>query len=350
MLWQFRRELIKALVGKGEVVISMPFVGHEKDFMKMGCKCINTKIERRGMNPAHDLKLVSFYRELLKSENPDVVITYSIKPNVYCGILCRTMKIPYFVNVQGLGTAFQSIKTSAIASAMYKASCKDAIKVFFENKGNADLFCKNRIVNPEQVVINPGAGVNLTHFSYKDYPSEKDGIRLLYIGRIMKEKGVGELLDAYSVIRKKYQNVSLEITGFFEDEYEEEFKAKIKENSVIFNGFSRDPRPYYENCHCVILPSYHEGMSNVLLEAAATGRPIIVSNIYGCREAINHETNGLLFREKDTEDLISCLEFFLDKPEEEHRVMGLLGRKRAEEVFDKEKVIERVMKEISVVC
>ena len=348
MLWQFRKELVEQLLKKGEVVIATPFVGHEKDFKKLGCKCINTPLERRGTNPLHDLQLFVLYKRILHYTKPDVVITYSIKPNVYCGWLCSKMHIPYFVNVQGLGTAFQRRKTFVLVSLMYKIACANAKKVFFENKENAETFLQYKLIRPNQVKINPGAGVNLDYYAYKEYPSEEDGIRFLYVGRIMKEKGFWELLEAYSAVKQSHPNVSLDVVGFFEDD-ETDFREKMKELGINFHGFKKDPRPYYENSHCVILPSYHEGMSNVLLEAASMGRPLIVSNISGCKEVINHERNGFLCVEKDTEDLITCMNLFLNESETSHRMMGLESRKQAENVFDKKIVVSRVLEEVEQV-
>ena len=130
MLWRFRRQLIAALQQHGEVVISTPFVGHEDDFKAMGCRMVETELDRRGINPVTDLKLYRFYRKLLKTEKPDVVITYSIKPNVYAGFLCRMMRIPYCVHVQGLGTAFQKEPMASIATLMYRTAIKKAGTVF----------------------------------------------------------------------------------------------------------------------------------------------------------------------------------------------------------------------------
>ena len=186
MLWQFRRELIEELLGRGEVVISTPYVGHEKDFMDMGCRCVKTKLERRSTNPLREIKLIHFYHRLLKMEKPDLVITYSIKPNLYAGTLCRFMKIPYYSNVQGLGTAFQKKNMAVLVSFLYRLALKKAKTVFFENLSNARSFVKRKILSWEKITILSGAGVNLDCFPYIPYPSEEDGIRFLFLGRILR--------------------------------------------------------------------------------------------------------------------------------------------------------------------
>lgn len=176
MLWQFRRELIAALMKRGEVVISMPFVGHEEDFQAMGCRCLDVKLDRRSINPVTDIGLYFHYRKQLKTEKPDMVITYSIKPNVYAGFACRQMGIPYCVNVQGLGTAFQKEPIASIVTLMYRTAVKKAKTVFFENEGNAAEFVQRKILPRSQQTILHGAGVNLDYYAAKPYPSEEKAI------------------------------------------------------------------------------------------------------------------------------------------------------------------------------
>ena len=350
MLWQFRRELIARLQKDGEVVISTPFVGHEKDFMEMGCRCVDTKLERRGMNPLKDFRLYRFYKALIKKEKPDLVITYSIKPNVYAGYACRKAGIPYCVNVQGLGTAFQTKLMAAFAKRLYKTGLQDARTVFFENKANASLFVKEKIIPRDKVVILPGAGVNLGHFAYQPYPDEERGIHFLYLGRIMKEKGIDELFSAIRALRQEFGNkVVLDVVGFFENEadgYHEEIDTLALEGTVRFHGFQIDPRPYYAMCHCVVLPSYHEGMSNVLLEAAATGRALITSDIPGCKEAVQDGITGLLCKDKDSKDLLGHMREFVGFSRENREQMGKAGRTFMKKVYDRSMVIEKTVESL----
>lgn len=344
MLFQFRTELLLKLKEYGEVVISMPFKGHHEDFINMGFKCIDTKIDRRGVNPIEDIGLYRFYKKLLKDEKPDKVITYSIKPNVYAGYLCRRMKIPYYVNVQGLGTAFQSQPMAAIATMMYKAGLKKAEAVFFENQFNADDFVKRHIIPRDKEVVLNGAGVNLDLYRYQPYPSEDNGIHILYLGRIMKEKGIDETFEAMRIVKEKYgDKVIFDVVGFFEDEYKETVEKLVNEGIIIFHGFQPDPKPYYAMAHCVVLASYHEGMSNVLLEAAATGRAIITTDIPGCREAVDEGVNGYLCKKQDVLSLVAALESFLSKSYDERKTMGFSGRDKMKREFDKNIVIRNTI-------
>lgn len=339
MFWQFRRELMAELQKEYEVVISTPFVGHEEDFAAMGCRMIETKVDRRGINPKTDGRLFLTYIKLLKTEKPDMVITYSIKPNIYAGFACRLLHIPYCVNVQGLGTAFQKKGLAAVVSIMYKAACKKARTVFFENKGNAQLFVDRKIVPEEKITVLPGAGVNTEYYDYAPYP-EHEEVRFLYLGRIMKEKGIDELFYAIRRLYKEYgKQVQLDLLGFFEDEYKGAVDKLVEDGIAVFHGFQEDPRPYYANADCVVLPSYHEGMSNVLLEAAATGRCIITSNIPGCREAVDSGKSGLLCRVRDKESLYRAMKKVMELDRDRRNSAGRCGREKMIREFGKEKVV-----------
>ena len=347
MLWQFRRELIGELLKLGEVAISVPFLGHEDDFEEMGCKCINTQINRRGINLLEDFKLFRTYNKILKEEKPDVVITYSIKPNVYAGFLCRLKKISYSVNVQGLGTAFQSKLMSIAASIMYKAGLKKSNVVFFENEANAKEFTNRKIIPQSKVLVLNGAGVNLESYKNQPYPEEDDGVHIMYLGRIMKEKGCSETFEAMRIVKEKYkEKVVFDVVGFFEDAYKEEVEKMAEDGVIVFHGFQPNPRPYYANSHCVVLASYHEGMSNVLLEAASTSRAVITSDIPGCREAVDEGVTGYLCKKQDVKTIVEAMEKFLSLSKEERELMGKKGREKMEREFEKYSVVEKTIKAV----
>lgn len=349
MLWQFRRELIETLLQRGEVVISTPFVGHEEDFQKLGCRCIETKLERRGMNPFQERKLIAVYRHLLKTEKPDLVITYSIKPNLYAGFLCRRMGIPYCANVQGLGTAFQSIKMAALVSVMYREALKKARTVFFENEGNVRVFVERGILPAEKITLLHGAGVNLKRYPLKPYPSESNGIHFLYVGRIMREKGMDELISSMRRLKAEYgEAVQFDVVGFFEDDYRQTVEDLGRNGVIHFYGFQENPEPYYEAAHCVVLPSWHEGMSNVLLEGAATGRALITTDIPGCREAVEEGENGFLTIVKDAESLYRAMKAFQMLEPKERAAMGMRGREKMEREFNRDTVVSTVIQALKI--
>ena len=347
MLYRFRTELIRELMRDHEVVLSMPFVGHEEDFMALGLRCIETEVDRRGINPKRDLKLLNFYRKLLKAEKPDMVITYSIKPNIYGGWACQLLGIPYCSNVQGLGTAFQKPGLAQMVTVMYKTALRKAKTVFFENQGNVNEFLNRHIIPEKKVTVLNGAGINLDAYTLRPYP-ENDRVRFLYLGRLMAEKGVGELLRAMKRLYEELgDKVALDIVGFYDDAVcQTQAEELIGMGAAVFHGFQSEPRPLYAAADCVVLASYHEGMSNVLLEAAATGRPVITSDIYGCREAVDEGVTGLLCTVKDADSLYAQMKKMALMPREERAQMGLDGRKKMERQFDKRIVVQNTVNAI----
>lgn len=352
MLYQFRKELVEKLMDEYDVVLSMPFVGHEEDFAAMGCKCVETDVDRRGINPVTDFKLLRFYNKIISDEKPDKVLTYSIKPNIYAGLICRNRKIPYYANVQGLGTAFQKRLLAKFVGILYKTAFRKVKAVFFENNGNAQEFIDRKLVSEDKIIVLNGAGVNLEHYAYTPISSRQGNeknevsgdrkIHFLYLGRIMKEKGIDELFTAMRRLYDEYgDRVVLDIVGFFEDEYKNAVEKMVADGIAVFHGFQEETRPYYVMADCVVLPSYHEGMSNVLLEASAMGRPVITSDIPGCREAVEGGKSGYLCEVKNADMLFEKMKLMAGKSAEEIEEMGRCARKRMEGLFDKKKIVEK---------
>lgn len=340
MLYRFRLELIQELKKTHEVVLSMPFVGHEADFKALGIRCIETPVDRRGLNPKTDLQLLLRYRKLLRQERPDLAITYSIKSNIYAGLCCRAAGVPYCANVQGLGTAFQKRGLAQFVSILYRSALKNARTVFFENECNAEEFRNRKIIPASQQTVLPGAGINLERYPYVPYPNH-DAVHFLYLGRIMKEKGIDELFAAMRQLNQEYGNrVILDLVGFYDDDfYQRQVGELVSAGIAVFHGFQTDPLPYYAATDCVVLPSYHEGMSNVLLEAAATGRPVITSDIPGCREAVENGKTGLLCAVKDTKSLYEQMRRMVAIPIAERRTMGQAAHEKMVREFDKRTVV-----------
>ena len=348
MLYRFRRELVEALMQAHEVILSMPFVGHEEEFQTMGLRCIRTDLDRRSINPFKDMKLLKTYRKMLDEIQPDLVITYSIKPNVYLGGLCKKQNIPYVTNVQGLGTAFEKPVLSTLVSGMYRSALRRARTVFFENQENAEFFREKKIVSPRQITVLPGAGINLEE--YPEVPMAEDSVcRFLFVGRIMKEKGVDEFFAAAKTIKAEFgEKVAFDVVGFYEDAYKELVDRLVAEGVVTFHGFQTEVHPYYASASCIVLPSYHEGMSNVLLEGAATGRALITSNIPGCREAVEDGVSGYLCPARDADALYDAMHRFVALPEGAKGEMGRQGRMWMEQKFNKTAVVAETIKHLEI--
>lgn len=343
MFYRFRKELVEALLQEHEVFLSTPFVGHEDDLQAMGLRCIETDIDRRSINPFKDLKLLKTYRQMLAEFQPDMVITYSIKPNIYMGTACKGSGIPYVTNVQGLGTAFEKSILSSVVSVMYHSALSKAKTVFFENEENAQFFINRNIVSARQVKVLSGAGINLDE--YPCVPVRDSGVcSFLFVGRIMKEKGVDEFFSAARTLKTEFgERVAFDMVGFYEDAYREEVDQLVADGIITFHGFQTDMHPFYETADCVVLPSYHEGMSNVLLEGAATGRALITSDIPGCREAVEDGISGYLCRAQDAESLTCAMRRFAQQSFERQAEMGRNGRALVARRFDKRLVLAQTL-------
>lgn len=345
-LFLFRRQLISAFIIQGhEVLVLTPFDTDVDNLQALGATLIETPIDRRGTNPVRDYSLITLYRKELKKIKPDLVITYTIKPNVYGGIICRQLKIPYAANITGLGTAFERsgvLRKTAIA--LNTIALKNAKVIFFENEENRDVFVNAGIVCKEKTCVLHGAGVDLDLFSYQSYPDNQD-FHFLFIGRIMKEKGIDELLEAMRRLVGEGTQCSLDVLGYYEENYKEKIDSAVKEGWLRYHGVQPDVRLFIAACDCFVLPSYHEGMANTNLECAASGRPIITSNIPGCKEAVV-DGSGLLCEPKNIGSLYESMKKMTEKTKEERELMGKVGRKHMEEMFDKRKVVAETIKHL----
>jgi glycosyltransferase involved in cell wall biosynthesis len=345
-LYKFRKELIGELVKNYEVYLSLPEGDYVSEFKKLGCKFINTPMNRRGTNPIKDLKLLARYKKIIKDVKPKAVLTYTIKPNVYGGLVCSMYKVPYIANITGLGTAveFESL-LQKITLFLYRISMRKSACIFFQNKENKIFFESKKVIGGNHRLI-PGSGVNLNYFSYIDY-SPDDRTQFLFIGRVMKEKGIDQYIDAAKYIRQKYPDTVFHILGYCEEDYENKLKELQNKGIIKYHGMQNNIREFLTISHCTIHPTYYpEGMSNVLLESAASGRPIITTNRSGCREIIDDGINGFIVEPKNSNDLIQKIERFLTLDHKAKKNMGLAGRKKVEKEFDRKIVIDAYLEEI----
>ena len=341
-LYDFRGMLMSELIGRGDTVIALTPLDDRVDELKvLGTELIETPINRRGINPAEDFKLLRNYKKLLRELKPDLVITYTIKPNVYGGFVCRLLKIPYAANITGLGTAFQGKgMLRKLVTLMYKVGLKKAKTVFFENSENRQIFIDEKIVKEEKTCLLNGAGVNLEHFGVAEYPEENGTTRFLFIGRVMKEKGIDELFKAMQLLREDGINCVLDVVGGYEEDYSEKIKQYEDDGWLTYHGIQKDVRPFIEAAHCFVLPSWHEGMANTNLECAAMARSVITSNIHGCLEAVEDGVTGFLCEKQNPESLYNAMKRFCGLTFDERKQMGLSARRRMEAIFDKKKVVE----------
>jgi galacturonosyltransferase len=353
-VYGFRAELLSRLNQEGfNLIVSAPESQKEtKDRSNLEFKFLPTLVERRGLNPLKDLKLLFSYRKYLKRYKPFVVLSYTVKPNIYGGLACRISKVPHIANITGLGTSIQNKGIlQRLVLWLTKKGLYQTRKVFFQNTSNRDFYAEKAIVRPDQTVLIPGSGVNLERHPFEPYVEESEKTtRLLFIGRMMKDKGLNELLEALVVVRTKNPNVICDLVGPYEEHsFEPLIERYESEGYGKYLGVSDDVHNLIKQYHAVVLPSYHEGMANVLLEAAACGRPVLASNVPGCRETFDEGVSGLGFEAKSVDSLVSVIERFITLPYEKKVAMGLAGRKKMEQEFDRQIVVEAYMKEIKVI-
>ena len=346
-IYTYRSELVERLISEGHhVTVITPHGERVADMVAMGCDYIETKVDRHGTNPIKDFGLLKNYYRILKKMAPDAVLSYTIKPNIYASMVCGWLKIPIIVNVTGLGTAVEESGWKQVVTTMlYRIAFKKVKTVFFQNSENQQFFVDRSIAVDKHKLL-PGSGVNLQRFKVSEYPSDEK-IRFVFVSRIMKEKGIDQYLEAAQYITAKYPQTEFHICGYCEEEYKSQIANLTENNCVIYHGMVKDMSGVLSNIHCTVHPTYYpEGLSNVLLESLATGRPIITTDRAGCREVVEDGINGFVCRQKDSEDLIRQIEKFLSLSNEERKQMGLAGRAKVEREFDRQIVVERYIREL----
>ena len=355
-IYCFRKELIEGLINEGyEMLISCPN-GPKFDLMRdIPFRYDDPVIDRRGTNVIADAKLFFHYRKLFKNERPDVVLTYTAKPNVYASIAARSLNIPYINNVTGIGSVVNmtGLKKSFILW-LFKLAYKGAACVMFQNSTNMKLAVDSGMVKGDYKLI-PGSGVDLNRYPLQTYPDGGDGIEgntvvFNYIGRILHDKGVDDYIEAAKRIKKKYPNTEFNMIGFIEpteNHYEKELADLQKQGIVYYRGSQKDVKPWVKRAHAIIHPStYGEGMSNVLLENASSGRFLITTDNPGCKETVINGKSGYIYHGGNVDELVETITKFLNLDNDTRKSMGIEGRKHVESNFSREIVVDAYIKKL----
>ena len=268
-LYGFRREVLEALCQEHEVTVLAKDTGSLKELTEMGCKFIPAAIEYHGTNPVKELKLLRFYKKQIQEIQPDIVLTYTIKPNIYGGIACARLGIPYIANITGLGVAVENKGLLQLVSIpLYRYGLRKAQKVFFQNVDNMEFMRNHRMISGNYELL-PGSGVNLDRYQVLEYPNG-DTVDFVFIARIIKEKGIDQYLDAAKYIREKYPNTRFHICGGCSEAYKDIIKNLNESGTIVYHGHVSEISNMHKISQCTIHPTYYpEGMSNVLLESAA---------------------------------------------------------------------------------
>lgn len=366
-LFTHRAELLdELLLQKFQIVISTPiddenYVAKKNIKNQMiqemelkGVKHIETDIDRRGVNPIKDIFLILKYISIIKKEKPEIILSYTIKPNIYGGMVARFLGIEYINNITGLGTSLQGNGLlTKLLKQMYKISFKNSKCIFFQNETNMNFFLNNKLINKKinKIKLIPGSGVNLKRYYPKSKKTNNLQKKILFIGRIMKEKGIKEYLEVAQKIKKEYKNiVEFQILGAYEEEeYKNQIKELEKKSIVKYLGVSKDIREQLKEVDCVINPSWHEGMSNVLLESGAMKKFLIASEIPGCKEIVINNRTGLTFKVKNSDDLEKKIKKYINMDDERKKIIIEELYTHISSNFCREKIIEEYMETIKVV-
>lgn len=341
-LINFRKEFIEKLCfGGHEIHISSPIETSTEYFESLGCIIHVLKMSQRGTNPKEEFLLLQRYKKIIKSVTPDIVLSYTIKPNIYGSVACSSYNIPIITSVTGLGTAVENGGwLQKLSVSLLKWGLSKANHVFFQNKESMDFFREKKIKLKSQSLV-PGSGVNLEKFAFSEYPDEKDGVKFLFTGRILEPKGIKLYLKAASELIKKYPTAQFHIVGIKDDPELSKLVEEYHEKGiVIFHGQQKDVRPFISDVHCQVHPTFYpEGMSNVLLESAAMGRPAITTDRSGCKEIVDNELTGFIIPQRSKDALVKSMSRFIQMGWKEKKNMGELAHLKIKQQFDRTNVI-----------
>ena len=355
-IYCFRKELIEGLLEDGyEILISCPY-GPKFELMKsISYIYDNPTIDRRGTNPITDARLFLHYKKLFQEYRPSIVLTFTAKPNVYAAAAARLLNIPYINNVTGLGSVLNKpflVRTFILG--LFKYSYRHSSCVMFQNSTNMQLALDSGMIKGDYQLI-PGSGVNTNRYPLQSYPDGGNGVAgppivFNYIGRILHDKGVDDYIEAAKRVKKKYPNTEFNLLGFIEpteNHYVDDLKQLEKEGIIKYRGSQQDVKPFIANAHAIIHPStYGEGMSNVLLENASSGRFLITTDNPGCRETVIDGETGFIYHGGDVNALVLTIERFLNLKNEDRKNMGQAGRKYVEKRFSRKLVVNAYKKKI----
>jgi glycosyltransferase involved in cell wall biosynthesis len=347
-LFNFRARLISDLLSQGFSVIALsPRDEYSHKLSELGARHVHIDIDSGGSNPLRDGLLLTRVTYRLVTASPAALLTFTPKPNIYCGLAARLLGIPAVANVSGLGRAFiDGGWLQVLVKSLYKISLRKARRVFFQNPDDLAFFVGSRIVQQQQVVLLPGSGVDVHRFRPIEPPRHRAKFRFLFVGRLLRDKGVGEFVNAARAVRHRNPEVECCIAGFVDARNPTAFsradvQAWEQEGVIKYLGVSDEMTGIYAQVDCVVLPSYREGCPRALLEAASMAIPVIATDVPGCRSVVMDQVSGYLCRSRDAADLADKMEKMLHLPRDARAAMGAAGRQRMVREFDEQTVLDQ---------
>ena len=356
-VYNFRLGLIRALIKSGiKVVVIAPKDGFTANLIAEGIQFEELRLHNYGTNPVLELFTIRQLYKIYRKHKPSLIYHYTIKPNLYGTMAAALCGIPSIMVTTGLGHMFmfKNLFVRWLTRVMYRTAAKFSKQVWFLNDNDRDLFIYKRIVKPEKTKILKSEGIDLEWFKLDRAKDFNGPVNFLYAGRLLWDKGIAELIEVARRIKKVFPEVSFDVLGFINQTNPNSVPyAKILEwqNEGVINylGETHDVRPYLSKAHCLVFPSYREGMSRILMEAAAMETPIITTDNVGCRDIVDHNKNGFLFESKDVDGFEKCLKEFIEMESQDKMVFGKLGRKKMLDEFDEKGVIQAYYASINAV-
>ena len=346
----FRKGLVIALQAAGYRVVALaPEDDYSSRLAELGIEHVPIEIDNQGVSPPRDLRLLARYYAVLRKIRPAAFLGYTVKPNIYGSLAAQALGIPVINNVSGLGTAFiREGLLTRIVVGLYRIALRRSSRVFFQNPEDRDLFVSAKILRPEQATLLPGSGIDLTHFSEQPTERTDDRFRFLLIARLLWDKGISEYVEAARLVRKQHPEVRFQILGFLDVKNRtavgrSDVAAWTEEKLIDYLGAADDVRPFIRDADCVVLPSYREGLPRTLLEASAMGKPLIATDVPGCRHVVEDGRNGFLCGPRDAASLADAMLKILRLSPSERLRMGGAARARVETEFDERIVTGRYL-------
>jgi len=348
-IYNFRLNFVKALLRQGhEVHAIAPVDEYSYSLIREGCEFHPVEMDSRGANPLKDLSLTIELTSIYKRVRPDIILHYTIKPNIYGTLAATLLGIPVINNVCGLGTVFlKKGFASRVAKWLYKIAFRFPKKVFFQNEEDLKLFIDTNLISAKRADLLPGSGIDLSLFTPS--PVRKSPVfSFLMVSRIIRDKGVMEYIEAIRILKARGFKARFQLLGAMDPEHKSGISVDIveswiKDDLVDYLGRTDDVRPYVNQAHCIVLPSYREGSPRSLMEAAALARPIIATDVPGCRQVVEEGVNGWLCKSHNAEDLAATMIHMMCLPEEERERMGKLGREKMEREFSDTIILKKYL-------
>lgn len=346
-IWNFRRPLVEALMGDGhQITVLAPRDDAVPDLERLGCRVRPLEMSVKGLNPLEDLKLQRRFSRIFREERPDAVLSYTIKNNIFGARAAKSGDVPFVPNVTGLGTAFLSGKLlQTVTEQLYRRSFAALPVVFFQNEDDRDLFLDRRLVRADQARLLPGSGIDLQRFTPAPMPAPEDPPVFLMIARLLRDKGVLEFVEAARVLKASHPRARFQLLGAVGSENRSAINsptvdAWVAEGVVEYLGTTADVRPAITAASCVVLPSYREGAPRTLIEAAAMARPLIATDVPGCRAVVDRDVSGFLCDVRSAESLAAAMQRFLGLSSKVQQAMGAAGRTKMVREFDQALVVD----------